>query len=561
MMKMTMKLHDSAVAGHGRSALPFKKRSQVVDSNSDLLSNNDDENIPLTETKLKRFVSDEAEELMMKNEHIPLMETKLKRFVSEEANEVSTAQWNTRETCAWTMADSSATKSQKAEDIFESKSNDAEDVPLMETTLKRFVSGEAADEIQTQGVTRKTPLMKMADCGDKKGYATNMVVVPKTDLMDDEDFSMTETSLRQLVSTYNSTQAQCKSQTQKHRGSALIPPPNMPPNSLHVETCRGKTSVQVKETKNAKPAVQKINPSSLNKRKASEKELKSIKLKHNQKKKMKTSPTSTNEAVILPISNLKENANKQTSVPQKKSVCNDGCSSSATSKVTLDAEKAYKRTTLTEDTEDGSSGEKQRKESNTVFDQGKIQTEPSPSNTTLELKHKEANGNASCGVMNEQRSTVNIDRNRRETISPFQAAIAADAVGKAAARIFLASLTTNSVGSDQNTQRNADLFAAAGEAAAKAYLAASRAVMPMLELSTPMPRFNQDVQNENNHYHDVNRMYQMYGMSDNSSHNGNKDSYYVNRSTKNPSSVDDTPQKKSVFQDAVPEEIQSAMHY
>eukprot|EP00957_Ditylum_brightwellii_P065329 4955199-Ditylum_brightwellii.AAC.1 len=55
MMKMTMKLHDSAVAGHGRSALPFKKRSQVVDSNSDPLSNNDDENIPLTETKLKRF--------------------------------------------------------------------------------------------------------------------------------------------------------------------------------------------------------------------------------------------------------------------------------------------------------------------------------------------------------------------------------------------------------------------------------------------------------------------------------------------------------------------------
>eukprot|EP00957_Ditylum_brightwellii_P103918 7917692-Ditylum_brightwellii.AAC.1 len=108
------------------------------------------------------------------------------------------------------MADSSATKNQKAEDIFGSKSNDAEDVPLMETTLKRFVSGEAADEIQTQGLTRKTHLMKMADCGDKKGYATNMVVVTKTDLMDDEDFPMTETSMRQLVSTYNSTQAQWK---------------------------------------------------------------------------------------------------------------------------------------------------------------------------------------------------------------------------------------------------------------------------------------------------------------------------------------------------------------
>eukprot|EP00957_Ditylum_brightwellii_P128972 9838795-Ditylum_brightwellii.AAC.1 len=60
--------------------------------------------------------------------------------------------------------------------------------------------------------------MKIADCSDKKVYATNMVVVPKTDLMDDKDFPSTETTLRQLVSTYNSTEAKQKSQTQKHRG-------------------------------------------------------------------------------------------------------------------------------------------------------------------------------------------------------------------------------------------------------------------------------------------------------------------------------------------------------
>eukprot|EP00957_Ditylum_brightwellii_P095547 7277487-Ditylum_brightwellii.AAC.1 len=60
--------------------------------------------------------------------------------------------------------------------------------------------------------------MEMADCSDKKGYAPNMVVVLKTDLMDDEDFPSTETTLRQIVSTYNSTEAERKSQTQKHGG-------------------------------------------------------------------------------------------------------------------------------------------------------------------------------------------------------------------------------------------------------------------------------------------------------------------------------------------------------
>eukprot|EP00957_Ditylum_brightwellii_P104672 7976496-Ditylum_brightwellii.AAC.1 len=102
----------------------------------------------------------------------------------------------------------------------------------------------------------------MANCSDKKGYATNMVVVPKTDLTDDEDFPSTETTLRQLVSTYNFTEANQKSQTQKHGGLVLIPPSNMPSNLLHVETYRGKTSEEVKGATNAKPAVQKKSKTS-----------------------------------------------------------------------------------------------------------------------------------------------------------------------------------------------------------------------------------------------------------------------------------------------------------
>eukprot|EP00957_Ditylum_brightwellii_P091130 6938449-Ditylum_brightwellii.AAC.1 len=104
--------------------------------------------------------------------------------------------------------------------------------------------------------------MKMVDCSDKKGYATDMVVVPKTDLMDDEDFPSTETTSRQLVSTYNSTEAKRKSQTQKHGGLVLILPSNMPSNLLHVETYRGKTSEKVKGPTNAKPAVQKKSKTS-----------------------------------------------------------------------------------------------------------------------------------------------------------------------------------------------------------------------------------------------------------------------------------------------------------
>jgi hypothetical protein len=37
----------------------------------------------------------------------------------------------------------------------------------------------------------------------------------------------------------------------------------------------------------------------------------------------------------------------------------------------------------------------------TVFDQGKIQSEPSPSDTALGLNQEEANGNASCKGMNK----------------------------------------------------------------------------------------------------------------------------------------------------------------
>eukprot|EP00957_Ditylum_brightwellii_P180857 13778286-Ditylum_brightwellii.AAC.1 len=43
----------------------------------------------------------------MANENIPLSVTKLKQFVSEEANEVSQAQGETREKHTWTMTDSS----------------------------------------------------------------------------------------------------------------------------------------------------------------------------------------------------------------------------------------------------------------------------------------------------------------------------------------------------------------------------------------------------------------------------------------------------------------------
>eukprot|EP00957_Ditylum_brightwellii_P036778 2785618-Ditylum_brightwellii.AAC.1 len=86
------------------------------------------------------------------------------------------------------------------------------------------------------------------------------------------------------------------------------------------------------------------------------------------------SPTSNNEAVILTLPNLKGKTKQKTSVHQKKNVYYDEYSLPATSKfTTLNAEKVYKHTALTaEDTEDGSSEGKQRRESNTVFGQGKI---------------------------------------------------------------------------------------------------------------------------------------------------------------------------------------------
>eukprot|EP00957_Ditylum_brightwellii_P192348 14642623-Ditylum_brightwellii.AAC.1 len=115
----------------------------------------------------------------MANENIPLAETKLKRFVSEEANEVAQAQGGTMEKCIWTMADNSGTKKHKAEEKFEPKSkvlvcNDGDDVPVMETTLKIFARGKQRREsnaVFDQGKIQSEPSPSNTTLGLKQEEA------------------------------------------------------------------------------------------------------------------------------------------------------------------------------------------------------------------------------------------------------------------------------------------------------------------------------------------------------------------------------------------------------